>query len=73
MRDMWKIGTTKLRIKNSVWIEFLIHHAKNIDTPNPGPRTLYAAPINTPFNGMVMLDWPLWWFHEEDVEEVWNT
>jgi hypothetical protein len=57
----------EVTIKERAWREFC---AKNdyVGMANPGVQRIYAMPSHPPFHDHVQLTFPLWWFHENDVE-----
>lgn len=59
---------TKVRIKPEAWVKFC--DRTKTYRPNPGVQTVFRMPANPPFDDRVMLDFPLYWWEESDLELV---
>jgi hypothetical protein len=60
----------KVMIKPEAWKRYLEVTKSDLNKPNPSPREVALMPGNQPFDNAVMLDFPLFWWHELDLELV---
>lgn len=63
----------KVKIKPEAWKRYLEVSKLDLNKPNPSPQEVALMPGNQPFDNAVMLGFPLYWWHESDLEPVSET
>lgn len=57
------------RIKPEAWSRYLSEQSLQ-GRPVPPPQIVVAMPVHTPFHDRVLLSFPHYWWHEDDVTIV---
>lgn len=59
----------RVTIRQSAWDE--ARRKQGLDVwRNPGVQVVSEIGTHPPFDGMIMLSFPLWWWKPEDLEKV---
>ncbi len=58
----------KVRVKSAGWARYEVAHPPILNKDRD--RIVMAAPLHPPFDDKVLLDFPLFWFYEDEVERV---
>jgi len=61
---------TLVKIKPEAWNNYLLRNGLDIEKPLPSTRVVTSMPNHPPYIGYVMLDFPLYWWKESEVEIV---
>jgi hypothetical protein len=59
---------TLVTIKADAWREYLFRNGLDLDRLPPGPHAVLYMPAHPPYSDCVMLDFPFWWWKEDDIE-----
>lgn len=59
-----------VKIKLGAWKRYLIAEKRDINTPLPPPQIITHMPPHPPYHDKVMLSFPFYWWHEDEVEVI---